>query len=116
MRGLEVFEPYFVSFPILGVDGSLATVGKNPPPEPPNPIIAQAYGEVFAKTGTTAKSVDQEIFLVAQNFAGYIDSKSGRRLAYVVMVNNVGIITDINDILRVFNDQGEVSALIFKEN
>jgi D-alanyl-D-alanine carboxypeptidase/D-alanyl-D-alanine-endopeptidase (penicillin-binding protein 4) len=116
MRGLEVFEPYFDSFPILGEDGSLATVGKNPPPEPPNPVIAQAFGQVFAKTGTTAGVVDQQIVLVAQNFAGYIDSKSGRRLAYVVMVNNVGAINDVSEILRVFNDQGEISALIFKEN
>jgi D-alanyl-D-alanine carboxypeptidase len=116
MKDRDVFTPYFDSLPILGVDGSLATVGMNPPPEPPNPIIAQAYGEVFAKTGTTAKSVDQEIFLVAQNFAGYLDSKQGKRLAYVVMVNNVGVIGSINDILRVFDDQGEVSALIFKEN
>jgi len=116
MRGLEVFEPYFNSFPILGEDGSLATVGKNPPPEPPNPVIAEAFGQVFAKTGTTAGVVDQQIVLVAQNFAGYIDSKSGRRLAYVVMVNNVGAINDVSEILRVFNDQGEISALIFKEN
>ena len=116
MSGLEVFTPYFDSLPILGVDGSLATVGKNPPPDPPNPVIAQAYGQVFAKTGTTAKGVDQQVFLVAQNYAGYIDSKEGKRLAYVVMVNDVGKIEDIKEILRVFNDQGKISALIFEEN
>ena len=116
MKDRDVFEPYFESFPILGVDGSLATVGKNPPPEPPDPVIAQAYGQVFAKTGTTAAVVDQQILLVAQNFAGYIDSKNGQRLAYVVMVNNVGAIADVSEILRVFNDQGKISALIYKEN
>ena len=116
MKDRDVFTPYFDSLPILGVDGSLATVGMNSPPEPPNPIISQAYGQVYAKTGTSAKSVDQEIFLVAQNFAGYLDSKQGKRLAYVVIVNNVGVIGSINDILRVFDDQGKISALIFKEN
>ena len=37
------------ALPALGVDGSLATVGRFPP----DPTMAPAFGQVFAKTGTT---------------------------------------------------------------
>jgi D-alanyl-D-alanine carboxypeptidase/D-alanyl-D-alanine-endopeptidase (penicillin-binding protein 4) len=82
MGDREVFPSYFDSFPILGVDGSLAAVGV----DPPNPVIAPAIGKVFAKTGTTIL----EGFFKAQVFAGYIDAKSGRRLVYALYVNDIG--------------------------
>ena len=109
METLSVFNDYFDSLPILGVDGSLATVGL----DPPNPIIQEATGEVFAKTGTTIQAGPS---LKAQNFAGYIDSKDGKRLAYVVMVNDVGEIAGIDQVLRVFDDQAEISAIIWQDN
>ena len=111
MRESGVFTEYFDSLPILGVDGSLATVGL----DPPNPLIQEAFGRVYAKTGTTAAG-GTTLSLIAQNFAGYIDSKKDRRLAYVVMVNNVGEIENVSDILRVFDDQGEISAIIWRDN
>jgi D-alanyl-D-alanine carboxypeptidase len=107
-----IFAQFFDSLPILGVDGSLATVGLDPP-NPPNPVIEPAFGSVFAKTGTT---VLEGLFLKAQVFAGYIDGKSGRRLAYAVYVNDVGNLSGISQVLEVFNDQGEISAIIWGEN
>jgi len=51
--------------------------------------------------------------LKGQALAGYIDAKSGRRLAFALMVNNVPI-ADVPDILNVFNDQGTIAANIWK--
>lgn len=111
LRGMsrrDVFQAYFDSFPILGVDGSLAVVGV----DPPNPVIAPAIGKVYAKTGTTVLGQ----FFKAQVFAGYIDAKSGRRLVYAVYVNDIGTLTDITEALEVFNDEGEISAIIYDLN
>jgi D-alanyl-D-alanine carboxypeptidase/D-alanyl-D-alanine-endopeptidase (penicillin-binding protein 4) len=104
MSTRRTFAPYFASLPSLGVDGSLATVGR----VPNNPLSAPAFGKVFAKTGTTV----DETGLKAQNFAGYIDGASGRRLAYVVYVNDVGSVKSIADVTTVFEDEGVISALL----
>lgn len=112
MSEREVFPEYFGSLPILGVDGSLATVGK----DPPNELIEKAFGRVFAKTGTTVLGGPSGPSLKAQNFAGFIDAASGRRLAYALIVNDVGTISSIGEVLEVFNDQGETSAIIFEKN
>ncbi|MGD0533079.1 MAG: hypothetical protein ABSA62_12655, partial [Methyloceanibacter sp.] len=71
-----------------------------------------AFRHVYAKTGTTvAKDA-----LKAQVFAGYIDGKSGVPLAYVVYVNNVSPIADIGDVIKVFADEGEISAILYDRN
>ena len=53
--------------------------------------------------------------LKGQAFAGYIDAKSGRRLMYGVFVDNVPV-NSIADIIDVFNDEGTISANIWKNN
>jgi D-alanyl-D-alanine carboxypeptidase/D-alanyl-D-alanine-endopeptidase (penicillin-binding protein 4) len=105
MRRTSVFHPYFAALPILGVDGSLATIGR----DPPNPVIAPGIGHVHAKTGTTLG----DGVLKAQVFAGYLDAKSGARLAYLVYVNNVAPIGGIADVIKVFSDEGEISSILF---
>jgi PBP4 family serine-type D-alanyl-D-alanine carboxypeptidase len=108
MRKTKVTEAYFDALPALGIDGSLATVGV----DPPNPVIEPAFGHVFAKTGTTIADGT----LKAQVFAGYIQSKAGNFLAYVVYVNNVTPIGSIADVIKVFSDQGEISAILYDLN
>ena len=105
MSRSPVAKPYFDAMPILGVDGSLASVGR----DPPNPLIEPAIGRVHAKTGTTVEPG----VLKAQVFAGYMDAKSGKRLAYVVYVNNVASIESIGDVIKVFADEGVISALLY---
>lgn len=104
MSTRPTFPQYFASLPSLGVDGSLASVGRIPF----NPVIAPAFGRVFAKTGTTVEPG----LLKAQVFAGYIDAASGRRLAYVVYVNDVSALSGIGEVIEVFADEGEISAVL----
>jgi PBP4 family serine-type D-alanyl-D-alanine carboxypeptidase len=97
------------ALPILGVDGSLATSGTDLP----------AKGHVFAKTGTSILPGDDgdSVVIKAQNFAGYIDTKSGRTVAYALMVNDAGAV-DVNDLegslTPVINDEATISNIIYE--
>jgi D-alanyl-D-alanine carboxypeptidase/D-alanyl-D-alanine-endopeptidase (penicillin-binding protein 4) len=93
--------PYYkAALPVLGVDGSLAETGVNLP----------ARGQVFAKTGTTL--MDGE--LKAQNLAGYIDARSGRRLAFALFVNDAGPVQSITDVTEVFEDEAVITNAIYE--
>lgn len=105
------FPAYFDALPRLGVDGSLSLVTDFKA----DPALAGAKGQVHAKTGTFVEGTAQGPVLRAQALAGYIDAKSGRRLAFTLMVNDVGLISDITDVLAVFQDQGTISALLWNE-
>ncbi|SPB15352.1 D-alanyl-D-alanine carboxypeptidase/D-alanyl-D-alanine-endopeptidase [Caballeronia novacaledonica] len=114
MNGRPAFPAYVDSMPFLGVDGSLASTTDFES----DPTLAGAKGKVYAKTGTYATGTELpdgqvQTTLKGQALAGYIDAKSGRRLAFALMVNNVPI-ANVPDILNVFNDQGTIAANIWK--
>ncbi|SAL82928.1 D-alanyl-D-alanine carboxypeptidase precursor [Caballeronia arvi] len=114
MSGRAAFPAYVDSMPFLGVDGSLASTTDFES----DPTLAGAKGKVYAKTGTYVAGTEnangqQQITLKGQALAGYIDAKSGRRLAFALVVNNVPI-GDVPDIINVFNDEGTIAANIWK--
>lgn len=94
--------PFRNALPILGVDGSLAETGRRLP----------AKGHVFAKTGTTIDKTG----LKAQVLAGYIDARSGKRLAFALYVNNAGPIRSIEDVTGVFDDEAAIANAIYERN
>lgn len=101
-------QAYLDALPILGVDGSLATaVGPDSP----------ARGNVQAKTGTTIRydAVNARLLLASKALAGYMTTSSGRRLAFAIYVNNVGI-EDVDGALQVGNDLGRICEAIYKAN
>jgi PBP4 family serine-type D-alanyl-D-alanine carboxypeptidase len=105
MARTPVAASYRDALPIMGVDGSLTHTGNNLP----------GKGHVLAKPGTTimAGRDGKTLELKAQNLSGYIETRSGRALAYALMVNDVGPIADIeNDVSAVFEDEGEISSII----
>jgi PBP4 family serine-type D-alanyl-D-alanine carboxypeptidase len=91
---------YQNALPILGVDGSLAGSGVSLP----------AKGHVYAKTGTTL--IDG--MLKAQNLAGYVEAKSGRRLAFALFLNDAGPIASISDVTEVFEDEAAITNAIYE--
>jgi D-alanyl-D-alanine carboxypeptidase len=107
MHARPTFREYLASFPILGVDGSLATVTDFES----EATLAPAKGQVHAKTGTFIEGD----FIKGQAFAGYITAKSGRKLAYQLVVNNVPFKT-ISDVIQVFQDEGTISAILWRDN
>lgn len=104
MSRTDVAGQYRAALPVLGVDGSLATVGQDLP----------ATGQVFAKPGTTILSDDAGLNLKAQNLAGYIHTASGRTVAYALMVNDVGTIPAVSAVSEVFADEAAISNAIYE--
>jgi D-alanyl-D-alanine carboxypeptidase len=105
------FPAFFDSLPILGVDGSLNFVTDFES----DPTLAGAKGQVRAKTGTFAEGSESGLLLKGQAFGGYITTKRGRRLAYELVVNNVNV-TSLDQVIQVFQDEGRISAILWRDN
>ncbi len=110
MTETDVFSAYFDTFPLLGVDGSLGFVTDFEQ----DPTLAGAKGQVHAKTGTNARGDESGLVLDGQAFGGYIDAKSGRRLVYQLVVNNV-LISEFDQVLGIFQDEGTISAILWRD-
>jgi D-alanyl-D-alanine carboxypeptidase len=107
MSRTKVARAYRATLPILGRDGSLAHTGTTLP----------ARGHVRAKPGTTIMpGADGEtVELKAQNMAGYITTRSGRRLAYALMVNDVGAIESVeSSVADVFEDEAQIANAVYE--
>lgn len=79
--------------------------------------VLPAKGHVFAKTGTTIAPGDdgETLQLKAQNLAGYIETKSGRLVAYALMVNDAGPVEAIEeDVAAVLTDEALISNVIYE--
>jgi D-alanyl-D-alanine carboxypeptidase len=51
--------------------------------------------------------------LPAKGLAGYVDTKSGKRLVFAVYANNMPV-SDLNDVNDVGSDLGSIAGLIYK--
>ena len=98
------FQNFYKALPILGVDGSLADVAK----------AAGAAGHVYAKTGTgvSFNLAIGDFFLTTQCLAGYIMGKNRRVIEFMIVVNNAQM-PKIEDIFPIFEDEGQMAAVIF---
>ena len=104
-------ETFEAGFPRLGIDGSLGFVTDFEE----DPSLAGARGQVLAKTGTFITGTPERPDLRNQSFAGYIQTRSGRRVAYMLAVNEVGILTNVLDVIEVFQDEGTISAILWRD-
>jgi PBP4 family serine-type D-alanyl-D-alanine carboxypeptidase len=111
LKGKPSFPTFFNDLPKLGVDGSLGFVTDFKS----DPSLAGAAGKVTAKTGTYVEGNNAGLLLKGQAFGGYITTKRGRELVYELVVNNV-VITSLDDVLRTFQDEGRISAMLWRDN
>jgi D-alanyl-D-alanine carboxypeptidase len=111
MKGKSSFPTFFNDLPKLGVDGSLGFVTDFKS----DPTLTGATGQVTAKTGTFVEGNDAGLVLKGQAFGGYISTKGGKQLVYELVVNNV-VITSLDDVLRTFQDEGRISAMLWRDN
>jgi len=76
-------EAFRAALPILGSDGTLALIQPNAP----------GAGKVFAKTGTYAKydPLNRRTIVTGKGLAGYFTSRSGKRMAFALYVNNLAV-------------------------
>jgi D-alanyl-D-alanine carboxypeptidase len=111
MRLMPDYATYVDTMPSLGVDGSLTTVTDFEV----DPALAGAKGRVYAKTGTyvgLGTNMPATPFLKAQALAGYIDAKSGRRIAFFLTMNNA-VFEGFPTVLNAFQDEGEIAAQLW---
>jgi D-alanyl-D-alanine carboxypeptidase len=111
MRSHSAFSVYFASLPIMAVDGSLGFVTDFES----DSTLAPAKGHVHAKPGSFVGETSEGPTIRGQAFAGYIHAKSGKHLVYHLVVNNVPF-RDFNDLLQIFQDQGTISAMLWRDN
>lgn len=104
-------QAFLNALPILGIDGSLAFV-KN---FESDRTLAGAAGNVRAKTGTYVDASPAGTpVLKAQALGGYITTKRGHHLTFQLVVNNVPI-KGIPDLTKVFQDQGTIAAMLWRD-
>lgn len=106
------FAAFEDALPVLGVDGSLASVNEYER----DPSLAGAKGKVFAKTGTFVEGTATGPVFRAKSLAGYVTAKSGRRLAFTLAVNEVGPITSLDPIFGTVQDMGTIAAILWRDH
>jgi D-alanyl-D-alanine carboxypeptidase/D-alanyl-D-alanine-endopeptidase (penicillin-binding protein 4) len=96
-------ERWKSTMPILGVDGSLATV------QPDSP----AAGHVFGKTGTLVDgdALNGRIRLNTKALGGVMETKGGRDLAFMIIMSQ-GFASEIEGVFQANDDVGAVAASI----
>ena len=109
MAKSPVAADFQAALPIMGVDGALVATGTDLP----------GKGHVFAKPGTTVQPTadGKGLQLTAQTLAGYVETKGGRHLAVVVMVNDGGPVdpTDVaTSVGEVFTDEGTIYNYLYE--
>jgi D-alanyl-D-alanine carboxypeptidase len=111
MRSRSAFPQYFATLPIMAVDGSLGFVTDFESDK----TLAPAKGHVHAKPGSFVENTSEGPTIRGQAFAGYIHAKSGKHLVYQLVVNNVPF-RGIDDLLQIFQDEGIISAMLWRDN
>jgi PBP4 family serine-type D-alanyl-D-alanine carboxypeptidase len=100
------FPIFFDGLPILGKDGTLAKIQKDNP----------AAGHVFAKTGTYAAEdkLNSRLMLNGKGLAGYVQTKSGKTLAFAAYVNHTSMPEDPESAQKIAGQAlGEIAAAAY---
>jgi PBP4 family serine-type D-alanyl-D-alanine carboxypeptidase len=100
------FSIFFNGLPILGKDGTLAKIQRDNP----------GAGHVFAKTGTysTEDKLNSRLMLNGKGLAGYVQTKSGKTLAFAVYVNHTAIPDDPDSAQKIAGQAlGEIAAAAY---
>lgn len=100
------FAAYHDCLPVLGVDGSLASVLKDSP----------AAGNAQAKTGTHAgvDTLNQRMVVQARALGGYMTTAGGRELVYNFNVNHVGI-DDMDGLRAIMQKHAGILEALYEE-
>lgn len=100
------YDVFFHALPILGKDGTLAKIQKENP----------GAGHVFAKTGTFGSEdrLNGRGMLNGKGLAGYVITKTGRKLAFAAYVNHVALPSDPESAQTIAGQAlGEIAAAAY---
>jgi D-alanyl-D-alanine carboxypeptidase/D-alanyl-D-alanine-endopeptidase (penicillin-binding protein 4) len=91
------------ALPIVGVDGTLATLGKGTP----------SVGRIQAKPGNRVVFATPALGLAgASNLVGYIETKSGRTLVFANCINNIPLTSALPEVFSIFDDQQLINGAV----
>lgn len=76
--------------------------------------LAGARGQVRAKTGTFLTPNGDQLLLKGQALGGFVETRSGRELNFQLVVNDVAV-EQVQEVLAVFQDQGTISAILWRD-
>ena len=107
LRGMakhKDFAAYERALPILGVDGTLAKSVSSDSP---------VHGKVLAKTGTLTweNTLNERGLLQSKALAGYMTTKTGRKVAFALFVNGVHMKEGV-DTKRVGSDLAKLCEMV----
>lgn len=93
------------ALPVLGRSGALATV------LPHSPMVGHAQ----AKDGNiVAGTPASQIIVLGNSLAGYVQTKSGRHVTFMIVVGNVPVAKPA-DVLQVTEDQARIVEAVYKD-
>jgi D-alanyl-D-alanine carboxypeptidase len=111
MHTSPYFSTYQDALPILAVNGSLEFVTDFES----DPTLAGAAGQVYAKPGTWIKATATGgLDIKGQALGGYVHTKSGKTLAYIVDINDAQT-ASLDGLLQIFQDEGKISAMLWRD-
>ncbi len=92
------------ALPIVGVDGTLATLGKG----------TTSVGRIQAKPGNRVAFATPAIGLAgASNLVGYIKTNSGRTLVFANLINNIPLTgAPVPEVFSIFDDQQLINGAL----
>ncbi|WP_454781032.1 D-alanyl-D-alanine carboxypeptidase/D-alanyl-D-alanine endopeptidase [Legionella sp. WA2022007384] len=101
------FKVFYNALPILGVDGSLAKAAQNIP----------AVGKIHGKTGTSLSYdfANQRFYSFSEVLSGYIETKNGHLLAFIIAVSNTPLET-LEDAFLIQKDVSRVAVEIYNHS
>ena len=100
------FDLFFSGLPVLGKDGTLAKIQTDSP----------AAGHVFAKTGTfgSEDKLNGRLMLNGKGLAGFVQTKSGRMLAFAAYMNHTSLPNEPDIAQKVAGQAlGEIAAAAY---
>jgi D-alanyl-D-alanine carboxypeptidase len=105
--GHKLYQSFHDALPILGKDGTLFQIQVNSP----------AAGHVFAKTGTYGRSdlLHQGFMVDSKALAGYMTTKSGKKISFAIFVNHVPVGSEPNAIRDICGQAvGEIAGAAYE--
>jgi D-alanyl-D-alanine carboxypeptidase/D-alanyl-D-alanine-endopeptidase (penicillin-binding protein 4) len=95
----------YAALPVLGRNGTLANVLPK----------ASVAGHAQVKTGNRAVgTTTNQLILLGNSLAGYLETKSGRRVTFMIVVGNVPIASG-SGVLEVTGEQAQMVAAMYKD-
>jgi hypothetical protein len=79
------------------------------------PLIILRPEKIYAKTGTSMQAdMNGDVMILAKGLAGYMTTKSGRKVAFALYANDIRI-SDFGELAELNTDMASIPGAFFEE-